>query len=326
MLTRPDANQNVLNLEGAQHLRLRGLEITGGSAGIRISGANIRSDDDAEEIVVGIHIAHCHVHSVGGPAITANDPGVTYRACVFAFNHIHDTGGEGEGFYLGGNHGTAIFSGGVIYANYIHDLNGPNVRQGDGIEIKNGSNGNRIEANVIANTRYPGITVYGSEGRAINEIRRNLVWNSGDHGIQVAADALVRQNTVLGSRHDGIHVQPHQAAHPANLTIESNVIFGSAGAAVRIRDEGQRPNRSPIVIRHNQWPTIGTAVRLEPADIAAVKDNRRIDSSSGPNRRSLQWSKPDWDIDHPASLLFDLDAFELALRRSVDTMRAAEKN
>ena len=36
VLTRPNASQNVINIMGARHLIIRGLEITGGSAGIRI--------------------------------------------------------------------------------------------------------------------------------------------------------------------------------------------------------------------------------------------------------------------------------------------------
>ncbi|NQU25898.1 MAG: hypothetical protein HQ567_31805 [Candidatus Nealsonbacteria bacterium] len=40
VLHRPDAKQNTINIVGAQYLILRGLEITGGSSGIRLMKSN----------------------------------------------------------------------------------------------------------------------------------------------------------------------------------------------------------------------------------------------------------------------------------------------
>src|SRR6185369_6228410 len=106
----------------------------------------------------------------------------------------------GEAFYLGCNDNHCQFHDSLVANNYIHDLNGPSITQGDGIEIKKGSYANIVRDNVIHDTSYPGITLYDVAGNgAPNIIERNIVWNSGDSGIQVTADAIVRNNIVLGA-------------------------------------------------------------------------------------------------------------------------------
>ena len=120
---RPDAKQNSLNLEGTRHLVLRNFEITGGAAGIRI-----RPRDDVQP--EGIVLEGLHIHHVGGVAVTCNHPGGDYSRMTFRRNHIHHTGGHGEGFYLGGNNAAAIIHDSVIEDNYIHDLVGEEISQG----------------------------------------------------------------------------------------------------------------------------------------------------------------------------------------------------
>ncbi len=114
----------------------------------------------------------------------------------------------------------------LVANNYIHDLNGPTVTQGDGIEIKAGSYANVVRDNVIHDTAYPGITLYHVNGNgAPNVIERNLVWNSGDNGIQVTADAIVRNNIVLSAAAAGIGVHASQGGNVANLVIASNTVL-----------------------------------------------------------------------------------------------------
>ncbi len=225
---RPDAKQNTFNLEGVRHLHLRGFEITGGAAGIRIRP---RGDDQP----VGVVLEALHIHHIGGVAVTCNHPGGDYSQMAFRRNHIHHTAGHGEAFYLGGNHATAIFHDSLVEENYLHDLVGDRVSQGDGIEIKQGSYGNRVVGNVIHDTGYPGIIVYGTAGRERNEIRDNVIWNSREHGIQAAADAVIENNFVADSRGDGIYSRTHQGAVPGNLTIRDNVVLAAgSSAALRI--------------------------------------------------------------------------------------------
>ncbi len=243
---RPDASQNTFNLEGNQHLHLIGLEITGGASAIRIGPHGERQPSDL--LLQGLSI-----HHIGGVAVTCNHEGADYRRIVFRGNHIHHTSGHGEAFYLGGNNATAIISESVIENNYIHDLNGEKVSQGDGIEIKHGSFGNLIIGNVIHDTKYPGITVYGTNGRTRNKIEGNLVWNTGDHGIQVAADAVIRDNFVANAHGCGIYSREHQGAIPGNLRIEANRVVASHSAAIRIIGSSKfRSQMAPIELIGNR--------------------------------------------------------------------------
>jgi hypothetical protein len=221
ILTRPDANQNIVNVEGS-YLTFRGIELTGGSRGIRLS--------DVDHVT----IESCHVHHTGGNAISANDAGADYDGIVIRRTEIHDTGAEGEGLYLGCNDNGCQFHDATIEQNWIHDLTGPTVSQGDGIEIKEGSYGNVVRDNVIHDTAYPCITTYSTVGNGpANVIERNLMWGCGDHGIQSAADAIIRNNIILGAAADGIHNQPHQSGAPANLVISHNTVIKASGDAIR---------------------------------------------------------------------------------------------
>jgi hypothetical protein len=82
---------------------------------------------------------------------------------------------------------------------------------------------------VIHDTGYPGITLYHTNGNgAPNVIERNLVWNSGDNGIQVTGDAIVRNNIVLSAAAAGIGIHASQGGSVQNLvTMIANVGTGS---------------------------------------------------------------------------------------------------
>jgi hypothetical protein len=262
VLQRPDARQNTINIIGAQHLILRGLEITGGSTGIRL----MRSEQHACQFVT---IEHLHIHHVGGPAITANSPGNAYEGLVFRRNHIHHTSGHGEGFYLGvNNHPDGSTAGymfnSIVEGNYIHDLTGPAVSQGDGIEIKDGSYNNIVRDNVIHDTNYPGVIVYGTDGQPANIVERNVIWNSGDHGIQAAAEAVVRNNVVFHNRADGIHSHNHQSAVVGSLEIVHNTVISnrSGAAAIRVSLSDQQRPSGPLTIANNALYASGFAIRL----------------------------------------------------------------
>ncbi len=84
------------------------------------------------------------------------------------------------------------------------------VSQGDGIEVKEGSSG--------------------------NVIRDNVLWNCGDHGIQSAADATIRNNIILSAGSDGIAMQPHQTGIPSNLMVVHNTILKATNDYVTADD------------------------------------------------------------------------------------------
>ncbi len=222
IITRPDANQNVINFDGVAYVELRGVEVMGGSHGIRI--------DDSDFIT----IEDCHIHDTGDVGLSANVGGSDYEGLRFLGNHIHDTNNTGEGMYLGCNDNACQFHDAVIERNYIHHTNGPSVSQGDGIEIKEGSYNNLVRDNVIHDTNYPCILTYSTVGNGgPNRIERNGMWGCGDHGIQSAADAIIVNNIILSAAADGIRNQPHQAGDPNSLSIVHNTILKAGGDAIR---------------------------------------------------------------------------------------------
>jgi hypothetical protein len=220
-----DAGQNIVNIVASNFLVIDGIEFSGGSRGIRL----MNSSD--------ITIRNCHVHDTAANAISANDDGNVYARLTFFHNEIDHTGDTGEGFYLGCNNDACRIHDSLVANNYIHDLNGSTVTQGDGIEIKAGSYANIVRDNVIHDTGYPGITLYHVNGNgAPNVIERNLVWNSGDNGIQVTGDAIVRNNIVLSAAAEGIGIHASQGGSVGNLVIVNNTVLKASGDALHISD------------------------------------------------------------------------------------------
>lgn len=222
IITRPDANQNTINIVDSVYIVLRGIEVMGGSHGIRINNSSF------------ITVEGCHIHDTADVALSANVPGSQFEGLRLLRNHIHDTNGTGEGMYLGCNSNGCQMWNSLIEGNHIHHTNGPNVEQGDGIEIKEGSHDNIVRDNVIHDTKYPCIITYSAVmNGGPNILERNVLWGCGDHGIQSAADAVIRNNIILGAAQDGIRNQPHQAGSPANLEIVHNTILAPQNSAIR---------------------------------------------------------------------------------------------
>lgn len=219
---RPNANQNIIDIDDAEHVVIRGIEFSGGSAGIRVSGARF------------LTIEECEIHDTGDVALRANDTGVTYESLRILRNHIHHTNNTGEGMYLGCNNAACEVVDSLIEGNYVHHTNQQSVTQGDGIELKEGSAGNFIRDNVIHDTNYPCILTYASNG-APNVIERNLLWGCGDHAIQSAADATIRNNIILSAGSDGIAMQAHQSGSPSQLVVVHNTVLHANGDAMSLR-------------------------------------------------------------------------------------------
>lgn len=247
----PTASNNVFEIQGARYVTLRGLVIRGGSQGIRFmsSASNITVED-------------CEVLNTADAAITANSGG-TYQNLELRRNHIHHTNGTGEGMYLGCNNDECRVLNSVIEWNYIHHTNGPTVEQGDGIEIKEGSAGNTVRHNVIHDTNYPGILTYSTRGNGSpNVIESNVIWNNNDYAIQSAADAVIRNNIVIGS---GIGLQSHQAGSPSNQQIVHNTII-TTGNGLEVRSVV-----GPVVIANNAiYSRDGNAIQLISGDLSQV--------------------------------------------------------
>jgi len=215
ILTRPDDKQNVLNIgQGGEvsHLCLRGVEITGGSHGLRLGRCR------------EVWIDQCHIHHTGQVCLSANSADTS--RLFLTRNHLHHGGGHGEGMYLGANHGEFIMNESVIALNHIHDCRGS---QGDGIEVKQGSWGNLIAENHVHDTQYPCITVYGTAGKPVNVIERNLCYRSGDHTMQVQGEAIVRNNILVSAKGSGFASTDHQGK-TLNLQVVHNTIVNAGHA------------------------------------------------------------------------------------------------
>ena len=293
LFRRPDAKQNSMNLEGCRHLVLSGLEITGGAAGIRI-GPDASGTPSSDLVLQDLHI-----HHIGGVAVTCNHEGTVYRRITLRRNHIHHTAGHGEAFYLGANDGKGVFSDSLIEHNYIHDLNGPNISQGDGIEIKQGSFGNRIVGNVIHDTKYPGITVYGTSGQPRNVIEDNMIWNTGDHGIQAAADAILRNNFIANAKGCGIYSRAHQGAIPDNLQIESNYVVATGNPPLRLIGGGSAGAGIEVLGNTLMGRADGLAVRVERLNALTAQENRGQGAVDGSSAIAASWT----NIGHAAPSL-----------------------
>ncbi len=222
---RPIPDQNIVDVDSAQFVVFRGLEFSGGSAGVRLSNVSFTT------------IESCEIHDTGDVALRANDGGVDYDSLLISRNHIHHTNNTGEGMYLGCNGDACRVRNSIIEGNWVHHTNQASVDQGDGIEMKEGSHDNVIRDNVIHDTHYPCILAYSVVGNGgPNVIDRNVMWNCGDHGIQVAADAIVRNNVLLGSNANGIAMQPHQAGAPRNLVVVHNTVLHATNDAISVSD------------------------------------------------------------------------------------------
>ena len=245
VIAQNNAAQNIVNISNSSFLILDGIEFTGGSRGIRLQASS------------DITMRNCHVHHTAANAISANDSGSDYARLTFVHNEIDHAGETAEGFYLGCHDMSCRIHDSLIANNYIHHLTGPTVNQGDGIEIKAGSYANIVRDNVIHDTGYPGITLYHTNGNgAPNIIERNVIWNSGDNGIQVTADAIVRNNIVLSAVSHGIEAHAFGSVGVGNLVIVNNTVLKASGDAIHFNGV----NGSVLIANNALYAQSGRAV------------------------------------------------------------------
>lgn len=256
VLRQATTQNNVVEIIGSRHLVIRGIRFTQGSHGLRLIDSDFVTIED------------CEIYETGDVALSANAGG-TYEGLRILRNHIHHTNGTGEAMYLGCNNDSCRVANSLIEGNYIHDTNRASVEQGDGIEIKEGSYGNIVRDNVIHDTKYPGILVYSTVGNGPpNVIEGNVVWNVLDNTIQIAADAVVRNNIVLGN----VSMQAHQSGRPSNIEFVHNTVVNDA-RALAIRDVD-----GPILIANNALYSQTQAISLISGDVGAVTFSGNVGS------------------------------------------------
>ena len=219
---------NVMDIVGARYLTLRGLEIAdnnGVGDGVNLSGgpAYVTLEDlKIHDVAVGVNLRSSMHH------------------IVVRRTEIFDTTDTGEGMYIGCHQGDCSVSESIFENNWIHDT--LNATQGDGIEIKRGSWGNIVRNNVIHDTNYPCLILYGTDGNGSrNIVEGNVVWNCGDTGIQVAADTIIRNNVIVSGSDGGLTAQSHVGISPANMEIVHNTFVGGS-PCLRINGWNGAPN------------------------------------------------------------------------------------
>lgn len=256
IIHRGDDSQNLVDFDHAEYVIIRGIEFVGGSAGLRFSNSRFVTLEDND------------IHDTGDVAIRANDGGSMYEGFQILHNEVHHTNGTGEGMYLGCNENACQFFGATIAFNHVHHTNQDTVEQGDGIEIKEGSHDNVVRDNVIHDTNYPCLITYSAVGNGgPNILERNVLWNCGDHGIQSAADSVIRNNIILGSVSDGIAMQQHQSGSPSNIVIAHNTVLHPANDAISLR----AASGSVIIANNALYAQQGRAIYVNGGDTSMVQ-------------------------------------------------------
>lgn len=218
VITRPNASQNVINIGSStpvKYLILSNLEIKGGDTLVKLYHCS------------NVWIHKCHIHNGNGVGIAANSENTD--RLYLTNNKIHDLGGTAEGMYLGSHTGTKVMKNSIIAANHIYNCFGS---QGDGIEVKQGSYNNWIVENLVHDTNYPCIIAYGTNGKPVNIIEKNIVYSSNSNTMQVQGDAIVRNNLIMAGSNAGFLSKKH-VADPNNLQFVHNTVI-SNNKAVRI--------------------------------------------------------------------------------------------
>ena len=219
VITRPDARQNVMNVgerSRTEYVCFRGLELTGGSTLIRFYDCR------------HLWLDRCHLHHAGHEGITTNTVDTSHL--FITRNHFHDfknPRATGEAMYLGANHGKVVMSYSVIAENHVHDCGGT---QGDGIEVKQGSHHNWIVGNHVHDTNYPCILAYGTGGRGVNVIERNICYRSNDNTLQVQGEAIVRNNLLMAAEGSGFASTDHQGKTSRLTFVHNTIISRRRGA------------------------------------------------------------------------------------------------
>ena len=235
ILTRPNANQNALNIGSlsteARYLCFRGFEITGGAGLCRLLMAN------------NVWVDHCHMHDGSGTGVSANT--VNSSHLYITNNEISNPGPgkTGEAMYIGSNDGKVTTHHTVIANNHVHSTG--LALQGDGIELKQNSHHVWIVGNHVHDTKYPCILVYGTGGNGINIVENNFCYRSQENVIQAQGEAIVRNNVAIGGfwafgSHD-------HAAQSTDLQVLHNT-FINTGTAV---DLNSWNSRSGMVFANN---------------------------------------------------------------------------
>eukprot|EP01102_Stenamoeba_stenopodia_P005102 TRINITY_DN1560_c0_g2_i2.p1 TRINITY_DN1560_c0_g2~~TRINITY_DN1560_c0_g2_i2.p1 ORF type:complete len:476 (+),score=130.50 TRINITY_DN1560_c0_g2_i2:96-1523(+) len=298
---------NALEVDGS-NFALKNFKLQQGSLGLRLGVSKSMSN---------VLIENVEVFNTQGTALTLNTAqnpiavhkNITIKQCVFHdTNYGVSTGSQtGECMYLGAAPScsgscpscTCSPSGAYVVDSVVQNNLCYNTMQakrgwGSGFQIKGGSNGVLIVDNTCYNTLGPCILTYSSSYKDFsgkrNEIRRNLVWNSNDIGIQTTSGSYVTDNIILGNTHyAGIGVIPNQGT-PADVLIEGNTIFNGNAAGIYV--SGLSVGSGGIVIANNA--IFASTAAFKFGDSESVVQSKVKAVANGVNGQSgWTWSNSD---------------------------------
>ncbi len=216
---------NVVDLDAASWLELRGIEIQGGANdvdGIKMHGCS------------HVVIEGCRFEGLGGISISMNDgdhEDVTLRGNTFV-DAFATT------LYVGCHDGSCVARDVVIERNLIDGVHPWNAYAvGYGLEVKLGSYDVVVRDNVVWDTKGPGIMIYGTQGAGTNVVERNVCAESeGSAGIEVVGGTtIVRNNVVIGNGDGGIWSYDYGGRGLlSDIWIVNNTAIDNENAGIRV--------------------------------------------------------------------------------------------
>lgn len=231
------ANPPVIEYEGTEsnvfeiyvgHIVIRGLQFS-----------RTRSDIDAIRVISGddITIEDCKFLGIGGIAIVATHHSI--KGFTVRRNTI--TNSLSTAMYFGCHNGSdCVMSDLLVEDNEIRQVTAPDPSIGYGIQIKLNSTA-VIRGNHVANTKGPGIMVYGSQDVSETSlIERNFVSGSrNSSGILLGGGpAIVRNNITIQNREGGIGLQDYgNRGLLRNIIVTHNTMHANERGGIFISGE-----------------------------------------------------------------------------------------
>jgi hypothetical protein len=250
---------NVLEIR-ADHVTLRDLKI--GPTKRNIDGVRIFAR-------AGITIEDCEFSQLGGIAIASTHTSV--HGFVLRRNIITDS--MATAMYLGCHDGSECqISNLLVERNFIQRVDAPEPQIGYGIQVKLNSTA-VVRDNVIADTKGPGIMIYGSQDSTKTSIvERNFITGSRQSsGILVGGGpVIVRNNIVSNNFEGGITLQDYgNRGLLRDVIIANNTSFKNINgefvvpASAKLSEALLVNNAAAATDGHRTLPMAQTGLRLE---------------------------------------------------------------
>jgi hypothetical protein len=221
------STDNVVNV-AASHVTLRGLAF--GPTRPDVDGVRIKGGDD-------ITVEDCVFVGLGGIAIVDNTNG--HRIAIRS-NEI--AGSRATAIYLGCHDGASCrVADAVVEGNSIRGVDAPAGQIGYGIQVKLNST-SVIRGNAIADTKGPGIMVYGARDIAsTSAVERNVVVNSRtEAGIVIGGGPAIVSNNIVVGGPAGIALEDYGTRGLLRgIVVAHNTVYGGVRGGIMLSATGQ---------------------------------------------------------------------------------------